>query len=49
MTINLIRSHFLQFIVCQHVGSINNLLHQIGGEKWFLLLLKVIKPSRKEL
>lgn len=40
---------FLQFIMCQHVGSINNLLHQIGRKKWFLLLFKVIKPFKKEV
>lgn len=49
MTINLIRPHFLQFIVCQHVGSINNLLHQIGENKCLFSLLKVLKSSGKEV
>lgn len=44
MTINLIRPHFfLQFIVCQHVGSVNNLPIKQVKKTSVLPLLKVSK------
>ena len=42
MTINLIRPHFLQFIVCQHVGSLN----KVTSNRWKEIVSPLIESYK---